>query len=93
MEEAALKEVPARLSSQLVREAGASLTSKDPDTYRYTHRQLAAMIIQARDRHQAFTVLQQARAVELKRRRIYVRGHRSPKEGRSPRTAPDAPKW
>ena len=77
MEDIALKEVPARLAGfilQLVESEGV-MTSEGPKIpTRYTHRQLATMIGSKRETvTKAFTLLQQAGAVELKRRRIHVR--------------------
>ena len=77
MEDIALKEVPARLASfilQLVESEGV-MTSEGPKIpTRYTHRQLATMIGSKRETvTKAFTLLQQAGAVELKRRRIHVK--------------------
>ncbi len=77
MEDIALKEVPARLASFILRliESEGVVTSegyKIPT--RYTHRQVATMIGSKRETvTKAFTLLQQARAVELKWRRIYVK--------------------
>jgi CRP/FNR family transcriptional regulator len=71
------KEVPARLSSTILRllESEGLVT---PNGYkistRYTHRQLATMIGSKRETvTKAFTLLQQAGAVQLKRRRIHVK--------------------
>jgi CRP/FNR family cyclic AMP-dependent transcriptional regulator len=77
MEDIALKEVPARLASfilQLVESEGVMTLEGPKIPTRYTHRQLATMIGSKRETvTKAFTLLQQAGAVELKRRRIYVR--------------------
>jgi CRP/FNR family cyclic AMP-dependent transcriptional regulator len=77
MEDIALKEVPARLASfilQLVESEGVMTTEGPKIPTRYTHRQLATMIGSKRETvTKAFTLLQQAGAVELKRRRIYVK--------------------
>jgi CRP/FNR family cyclic AMP-dependent transcriptional regulator len=77
MEDIALKEVPARLAGFILHliESEGVVT---PDGYkiptRYTHRQLATMIGSKRETvTKAFTLLQGAGALELKRRRIYVR--------------------
>src|ERR671912_923519 len=77
MEDIALKEVPARLASfilQLVESEGV-MTGEGPKIpTRYTHRQLATMIGSKRETvTKAFTLLQKAGAVELKRRRIHVK--------------------
>jgi CRP/FNR family transcriptional regulator, cyclic AMP receptor protein len=77
MEDIALKDVPARLASfilQLIESEGV-VTSEGPKIpTRYTHRQLATMIGSKRETvTKAFTLLQQAGAVELRRRRIHVR--------------------
>jgi CRP/FNR family cyclic AMP-dependent transcriptional regulator len=77
MEDLALKEVPARLASfilQLVESEGVMTTEGPKIPTRYTHRQLATMIGSKRETvTKAFSLLQQAGAVELKRRRIHVR--------------------
>jgi CRP/FNR family transcriptional regulator, cyclic AMP receptor protein len=77
MEDIALKEVPARLANfilQLIESEGVMTTEGPKIPTRYTHRQLATMIGSKRETvTKAFTLLQQAGAVELKRRRIYVR--------------------
>jgi CRP/FNR family cyclic AMP-dependent transcriptional regulator len=77
MEDIALKEVPARLASfilQLVESEGVMTAQGPKIPTRYTHRQLATMIGSKRETvTKAFTLLQQAGAVELKRRRIHVR--------------------
>ena len=77
MEDIALKEVPARLGSlilQLVEGEGVVTPEGYKIPTRYTHRQLAAMIGSKRETvTKAFTLLQQAGAVELRRRRIHVR--------------------
>jgi CRP/FNR family transcriptional regulator len=77
MEDIALKDVPSRLASfilQLVESQGV-MTGEGPKIpTRYTHRQLATMIGSKRETvTKAFTLLQQAGAIELKRRRIHVR--------------------
>src|SRR3712207_5949173 len=76
MEDIALKEVPARLASfilQLVESEGVVTREGYKIPTRYTHRQLATMIGSKRETvTKAFTLLQQAGAVELKRRRIHV---------------------
>jgi CRP/FNR family transcriptional regulator, cyclic AMP receptor protein len=77
MEDIALKEVPARLASfilQLVESEGVMTLEGPKIPTRYTHRQLATMIGSKRETvTKGFTLLQQAGAVELKGRRIYVR--------------------
>jgi CRP/FNR family transcriptional regulator, cyclic AMP receptor protein len=77
MEDIALKEVPARLASfilQLVESEGVMTAEGPKIPTRYTHRQLATMIGSKRETvTKGFTLLQQAGAVELKGRRIYVR--------------------
>ena len=77
MEDIALKEVPARLTSfilQLVESEGVMTLEGPKIPTRYTHRQLATMIRSKRETvTKSFTLLQQAGAVELKRRRIHVR--------------------
>jgi CRP/FNR family cyclic AMP-dependent transcriptional regulator len=77
MENIALKDVPARLASfilQLVESEGVMTPEGPKIPTRYTHRQLATMIGSKRETvTKAFTLLQQAGAVELKRRRIHVK--------------------
>ena len=77
MEDMALKEVPARLANfilQLVESEGVVTREGYKIPTRYTHRQLATMIGSKRETvTKAFTLLQQAGAVELKRRHIHVR--------------------
>src|ERR671910_1377758 len=77
MEDIALKEVPARLATlilQLVESEGVMTAEGPKIPSRYTHRQLATMIGSKRETvTKAFTLLQQAGTVELKRRRIHVR--------------------
>jgi CRP/FNR family transcriptional regulator len=77
MEDIALKEVPARLANfilQLIESEGVMTTEGPKIPTRYTHRQLATMIGSKRETvTKAFTLLQQAGAVELKRRRIHVK--------------------
>src|ERR687893_836991 len=77
MEDIALKEVPARLASfilQLVESEGVMTAEGPKIPTRYTHRQLATMIGSKRETvTKAFTLLQRAGAVELKRRRIHVK--------------------
>ena len=76
MEDIALKEVPARLASfilQLVESEGVVTREGYKIPTRYTHQQLATMIGSKRETvTKAFTLLQQAGVVELKRRRIHV---------------------
>jgi CRP/FNR family transcriptional regulator len=77
MEDIALKEVPARLANfilRLVESEGVMTTDGPKIPTRYTHRQLATMIGSKRETvTKAFTLLQQAGAIELRRRRIHVR--------------------
>jgi CRP/FNR family transcriptional regulator len=77
MEDIALNEVPARLANfilQLIESEGVMTTEGPKIPTRYTHRQLATMIGSKRETvTKAFTLLQQAEAVELKRRRIHVK--------------------
>jgi CRP/FNR family transcriptional regulator len=77
MEDIALKEVPSRLASfllQLIESEGVVTREGYKIPNRYTHRQVATMIGSKRETvTKAFTLLQQAGAVELKRRRIHVR--------------------
>ncbi len=76
MEDIALKEVPARLAGfilQLIESEGLVTTEGYKIPTRYTHRQLATVIGSKRETvTKAFTLLQQAGVVELKRRRIHV---------------------
>jgi len=84
MEDLALKEVPARLASfilQLVESEGVMTAEGPKIPTRYTHNQLATMIGSKRETvTKAFTLLQEAGTVELKRRRIHVRDIRGLKE-------------
>ena len=77
MEDIALKEVPARLAScilQLIESEGVVTSEGYKVPTRYTHRQLATMIGSKRETvTKAFSLLQQAGAVELRRRRIHIR--------------------
>jgi CRP/FNR family transcriptional regulator len=77
MEDIAFKEVPTRLASfilQLIESEGVVSREGYKVPTRYTHRQVATMIGSKRETvTKAFTLLQQAGAVELKRRRIHVR--------------------
>ena len=77
MEDIALKQVPARLATfilQLVESEGVMTAEGPKIPSRYTHRQLATMIASKRETvTKAFTLLQQSGAIELRRRRIYVR--------------------
>jgi CRP/FNR family cyclic AMP-dependent transcriptional regulator len=77
MEDIAFKEVPARLASfllQLIESEGVVSREGYKIPTRYTHRQVATMIGSKRETvTKAFTLLQQAGAVELKRRRIHVK--------------------
>jgi len=76
MEDLALKEVPARLAHlilHLIESEGVVTPEGYKIPTRYTHRQLATMIGSKRETvTKAFTLLQQAGAVELRRRRIFV---------------------
>ena len=76
VEDLALKEVPARLASLILRlvENEGVINAEGPKIpTRYTHRQLAAMIGSKRETvTKAFALLQQAGVVELQRRRIQV---------------------
>ncbi len=87
MEDIALKEVPARLAGfilQLVEAEGVVTGEGYKVPSRYTHRQLATVIGSKRETvTKAFTLLQQAGAVELKRRRIHVRDIEALKEAAS----------
>jgi CRP/FNR family transcriptional regulator, cyclic AMP receptor protein len=77
MEDIALKEVPTRLASfilQLIESEGVVTREGYKVPTRYTHRQVATMIGSKRETvTKAFTLLQQAGAVELERRRIHVK--------------------
>jgi CRP/FNR family transcriptional regulator, cyclic AMP receptor protein len=77
MEDIALKEVPARLAGfilQLIESEGVVTREGYKVPTHYTHRQLATMIGSKRETvTKAFTLLQQAGTVELKRRRIHVK--------------------
>ncbi len=77
LEDIALKEVPARLASfilQFIESEGVVTREGYKIPTRYTHRQLATMIGSKRETvTKAFTTLQRAGAVELKRRRIRVK--------------------
>ena len=76
MEDIALKEVPARLANfilQLIESEGVVTPEGYKIPTRYTHRQLATMIGSKRETvTKAFTLLQRAGVVELKRRRMHV---------------------
>ena len=77
LEDIGLKDVPARLAS-LVLQLAESEGVMNPEGPRipthYTHRQLATMIGSSRESvTRAFTKLQKAGAVELRRRHIYVK--------------------
>jgi len=76
MEDIALKEVPARLANfilQLIESEGVVTSEGYKIPSRYTHRQLATMIGSKRETvTKAFTLLQRAGVVQLKRRRIHV---------------------
>ena len=76
MEDIALKEVPARLANfivQLIESEGVVSSEGYKIPTRYTHRQLATMIGSKRETvTKAFSLLQQAGVVELRRRRIHV---------------------
>ena len=77
LEDIGLKEVPARLASLVLQlaESEGVMTSEGPKIpTHYTHRQLATMIGSSRETvTRAFTELQERGAVELRRRRIYVK--------------------
>ncbi len=77
LEDIALKEVPARLAGfilQLIDGEGVVTREGYKIPTRYTHRQLATVIGSKRETvTKAFTLLQRAGAVELKRRRIHVK--------------------
>ncbi len=77
MEDIALREVPARLASfilRLIESEGVVTSEAYKVPTRYTHRQLATMIGSKRETvTKAFTLLQQVGAVELKWRRIHVK--------------------
>jgi CRP/FNR family transcriptional regulator len=77
MEDIAFKEVPTRLASfilQLIESEGVVTREGYKVPTRYTHRQVATMIGSKRETvTKAFTLLQQAGAVELKLRRIHVK--------------------
>jgi CRP/FNR family cyclic AMP-dependent transcriptional regulator len=77
MEDIALKEVPARLAGyilQLLESEGVVTREGYKIPTRYTHRELASVIGSKRETvTKAFTLLQRAGAVELKRRRIHVK--------------------
>jgi CRP/FNR family cyclic AMP-dependent transcriptional regulator len=77
MEDIALKEVPTRLASfilQLIESEGVVTREGYKVPAQYTHRQVATMIGSKRETvTKAFTLLQQAGTVELKRRRIHVK--------------------
>lgn len=76
MEDIALKEVPARLANfivQLIESEGVVTSEGYKVPTRYTHRQLATMIGSKRETvTKAFSLLQRAGVVQLKRRRIHV---------------------
>ena len=77
LEDIGLKEVPARLASlvlQLAESEGVMTSEGLKIPTHYTHRQLATMIGSSRETvTRAFTELQERGAVELRRRRIYVK--------------------
>ena len=77
MEDMALKEVPARLASfilQLIESEGVVTSEGYKIPIRYTHRQLAAVVGSKRETvTKAFTLLQQAGIIELRRRRIHIK--------------------
>jgi CRP/FNR family cyclic AMP-dependent transcriptional regulator len=91
MEDIALKEVPTRLASfilQLIESEGVVTREGYKVPAQYTHRQVATMIGSKRETvTKAFTLLQQAGAVELKRRRIHDKNVETLNEGRGPRAA------
>jgi CRP/FNR family transcriptional regulator len=77
LEDIGLKDVPARLAKLILHlaESEGVMTSEGPRIpTHYTHRQLATMIGASRESvTRAFTRLRRAGAVELRRRRIYVK--------------------
>ncbi len=77
LEDIGLKEVPARLANlvlQLAENEGVVTPDGPKIPTHYTHRQLATMIGSSRETvTRAFTKLQESGAVELRRRRIYVK--------------------
>ena len=77
LEDIGLKDVPARLANLVLQlaESEGVMTSEGPKIpTRYTHRQLATMIGSSRETvTRAFTKLQEAGAVELRRRHIHVK--------------------
>jgi CRP/FNR family cyclic AMP-dependent transcriptional regulator len=77
LEDIGIKDVPARLASLVLQlaESEGIMTGEGPQIpTRYTHRQLATMIGSSRETvTRAFTKLQKAGAVELRRRHIYVK--------------------
>ncbi len=77
LEDIGLKSVPARLASLILQlaESEGIMTSEGPKIpTHYTHWQLAAMVGASRvSVTKAFAQLQDVEAVELKRRRIYIR--------------------
>ena len=77
LEDIGLKDVPARLASLVLQlaESEGVMTSEGPKIpTHYTLRQLATMIGSSRETvTRAFTRLQESGAVELRRRRIYVK--------------------
>lgn len=81
LEDIGLKDVPTRLASLVLQLAGSEgiMTLEGPKIpTRYTHRQLATMIGSSRETvTRAFTKLQRAGAVELRRRQIYIKDIRA----------------
>ena len=77
LEDIGLKDIPARLAKLILQlaEGEGVMTSEEPRIpTHYTHRQLATMIGASRESvTRAFTRLRRAGAVELRRRRIYVK--------------------
>ncbi|MBA4115141.1 MAG: Crp/Fnr family transcriptional regulator [Rubrobacter sp.] len=77
LEDIGLKDIPARLAKLILQlaEGEGVMTSEGPRIpTHYTHRQLATMIGASRESvTRAFTRLRRAGAVELRRRRIYVK--------------------
>lgn len=77
LEDIGLKDVPTRLASlilQLAQSEGVMTHEGPKIPTHYTHRQLASMIGSSRETvTRAFTRLQEAGAVELRRRHIYVK--------------------
>ncbi len=94
LEDIGLKDVPTRLASLVLQlaESEGIMTPEGPKiSTHYTHRQLATMIGSSRESvTRAFTKLQKAGAVELRRRHIYVKDVEALERAAEqlPRTAP-----